>query len=311
VDFFVLTGWIAGVLGVLLALVGIFLTVRARQTPDLRTARDYDLIVPEGGWMLRGGLQITFEGRSLDRVARTYIAIWNHRGKTVKGTEVLASDPLRIEVSEGDEVLHARVVAQSRPQIGVDVAPMGRTANVTFDFMDARDGAVIEIIHSGEQPANLVGTIPGAKLSGIRREVLSPEGRRRLRRNPISRIFVNGGLPGFALATGLVFYLFGSIYFGARALWPEMGVTVDPDDYRLTTYDGQQEFASAVLGTGAYFGAPLVAAVCAFFFAATTIMLVLRFGLGRVPQRVVRADTDPDSDDLIERVRAARRLGSG
>lgn len=305
-------GFVLGVIGLVSIPLSVALSRRSRQTPDLRVARDFDEVVPEGDWLLRGGLVITFDGKPLDRVSRTYFAIWNHRGDTVRGSEVLVADPLRVEVAEGDAVLQARVVASSRSQIGVDVTPKGRTADVTFDFMDAGDGAVIEVLHYGKEPANLVGTIPGARLSGARRATLSPNGRRRLRLSPVRRLFDGRRVvPGITLVTGVVGYALICVYYGFRLVAAGSSQPLDAQEFDLETLEGQRSFAAEVGRAGT--GGPLdltmflVTGLTVLFAVAMISILIVRTA---VPRSIVAEDTDPDPDERSGRaVRARKSLG--
>jgi hypothetical protein len=303
-------GFVVGLLGLASIPVSVALARRSRQTPDLRVARDFDEVVPKGDWLLRGGLLITFEDKALERVSRTYFAIWNHRGDTVRGSEVLAADPLRVEVGEGDEVLQARVVASSRTQLGMDVQPSGRTATVTFDFMDGGDGAVIEVLHYGDTPANLVGTIPGARITRPRRANLSPEGRRRIRTgqwralSPLDRFFTLA--MGITITLGFLVTAFGVVattIAGRRE--PELA---DVSVFDLETTSGQAEFAREVTRLTGDYGVPVVAMFAALAVLMAFVVLgVVAFTRYPVPKSVVALDSDPDEDEPRLK-RRSRRL---
>jgi hypothetical protein len=46
-------------------------------------------------------------------VGRAFVALWNSRGDTVGRSDMLESDPIRIELGEAEIVLDARVIGES------------------------------------------------------------------------------------------------------------------------------------------------------------------------------------------------------
>lgn len=153
-----------GIIGVLLGIValpaGVYLGRRNRQVPDLRYAIDHDEIIAPDDWLFTDGLSLRFQGENVARLCRTYVAIWNKRGDTVRGSDIVDSDLLRVVLDESDDVLSARVVAASRKQIEARVDR--KAATITFDFLDQGDGFVVEVLHRVPSPPTLTGTIRGA-----------------------------------------------------------------------------------------------------------------------------------------------------
>ncbi|WP_172829594.1 hypothetical protein [Microterricola viridarii] len=156
---------------------------RNKQRPDLRFAIDQEeLIAPEDS-LVSGGLGLTFRGAKLQRLCRTYVGVWQKRGDTVRQSDLTAVDPLRIELSLGDSVLSARVVAMSRSQIQPSVrVNQGASKNVAtlgFDFLDPKDGFIVEILHEENSPPILTGTLKGGDLREVTGISLSARARAR------------------------------------------------------------------------------------------------------------------------------------
>jgi hypothetical protein len=289
--------WVGIAVGVLLFAVGIPVGVllgrRNRQKPDLRVASDFDQVVQPGHWLLRGGLVVTFDGHALDRVSRTYVAFWNHRGDTVSGADALAADPLRIEVASGDSVHQVRLVAFSRSQNALRATVSDEGARVHFDFLDAGDGGVFEVLHHGTEPARIVGTIPGASIAKPRDAILAYESRTRISKSRFRRIvsardsksFFTIQLFGIATIVALVTPSVGRLI---PSLSPEL---VNISNYDLSTLDGQVAFAGKVSLVGGSDTFTQILDVATIALAVFCAAGVIAFGTGsNIPRSIVAID---------------------
>lgn len=252
------TGVILGVLGLLVALVALPLTYvwgrRSRQKPELRHVVDFDVLMSADEDIARAPLQITYGDQEINRVSRTYVALWNHRGDTVRRTDIVDSDRLRVHLQDDDVALQAGVISASRKQCAVDVAldeEDRQSIYLTFDFLDEGDGFIVEIIHQGSTAGEVAGTVRGAAVvdkgtgdltgsaldavqQGWRRRVWSRLGRRRL----VPLVATAVVALGLSVAVILI-----------DKPWREPSL-VSPAAYKLTTLDGQREFAQQVRERG-------------------------------------------------------------
>ena len=95
-------------------------------------------------------------------------------------------------MSEGSTVLEARILKRTRPvnDFSCVVRPdIGNVVDCQFDYLDPRDGALLEVIHTGDEKIKVIGTLRGVPkpivVMGLRREqpkepsgTLSPTGAR-------------------------------------------------------------------------------------------------------------------------------------
>lgn len=290
-------GLVVGVIGIP---VGIFIGRRNRQKPDLRVLRDFVAIKAPSTWA-GGDLKLSYKGTPLDRVSRTHIAIWNHRGDTITADDVVARDPLRVEVSVDDQILQAGVEAYSREpnDLRVEITPDGRSANISFDFLDAGDGGVVYVLHRGKSPANLVGTVRGAKpdfrgaaelTRGAREAVRLP----RLRRYTV---LTKRSRSGLYLSLAVIVLAIAATGVGIWLLSMELRtpMLVNAYAYDLDTVEGQAEFAKRVRDVGATSGLSVALAVS--FFVPWLLLLVmavrrlLRATRAVVPRSVVAEES--------------------
>lgn len=234
------------------ALVGIPLTYvlarRGRQRPDLRASTDFDVIIKsEDGILDR--LHMDFDGDKIRSVSRTRIALWNARGDTVRGSDILPTDRLRLQLDSDDLALHVRIVAMSREQIDprCEIDPSDTTAAVmSFDFLDASDGFIVELLHKKPVAAELVGTIRGTVVSGEKKADLSPEGLDAVAERWFRRFktWKSRIMAGYALSIALGSV--GLLVYIVLEGWSREPTMVDASEFDLTELEGQRSFARSV-----------------------------------------------------------------
>lgn len=163
---------ILGVVGLLVGLIGVAMAYvshrRSVQASDLRYVVDMTRVLTFDGWLITNGLKVIFnDEREIDGVCRSYVALWNHRGDVVRGTEILESDPLRIELDPSDSILQMRLVNRTRQQLMVGAIRdphMMHRATLNFDHLAAGDGCVFENVHHEPVEPRLQGTVRGKPL---------------------------------------------------------------------------------------------------------------------------------------------------
>ena len=174
-------GWVGSLIG-LIGLVIAFLLYRASRvgprpvyhTQALRLIGREEQALPEE-------VTVLFRDKKVERLTKTYIILWNSGKATVNGENIVVEDPLRLEFSEDSEVLSARVLNFTRRANNFTVNINPRCPNqviCSFDYLDAGDGAAIELLHTDEKRYPKVqGSIRGIPkgLLSRGRIFLSPE----------------------------------------------------------------------------------------------------------------------------------------
>lgn len=110
------------------------------------------------------GLNITFKGKEVVQLTKTYIFLWNDGRKIINGVDCVPSDRLRISIIDA-EILSTSIVKTSRDvnNISIDLNDScSSEAFIIFDYLDPNDGVVIEILHTGkERFPQIKGVIKG------------------------------------------------------------------------------------------------------------------------------------------------------
>lgn len=169
--------WILKYQGALLAVVGIAVTVwaaiRFRDRKDPRyyyftaTRVTKTLDVPQD-------IGVTFRGSPVNRVSVTMLWFWNEGRQAIKRDDVAPTQPIVVTLVDGQseefQILDVAVRAVSRQAIGfVPTRSSPTSVAIDFAFLDYKDGAAIEIQHTGSPAttAHVSGIILGAH-KGIR-----------------------------------------------------------------------------------------------------------------------------------------------
>jgi hypothetical protein len=137
------------------------------------------------------------------------IVFWNAGEVTITSDDLIQKDPLRLVLPEDSDILSVSVLKTSR-----DVTDFKTHANVdrpneieiTFDFLDSNDGAVIEVLHTSEsREAKVHGTVRGIP-RGIRNlgTLASRARRERVAKKAWSRFMTPGFIGSLAILLGAI-----------------------------------------------------------------------------------------------------------
>jgi len=121
------------------------------------------------------GLAVTYEGEAVDRVTVSDIIVWNQGNDTLPGSQISTTDPLRVELPEGNRILIAEVDRQTSPACAAYLERISDQVRLLrFDYLDPGDGVRLKVVHTGEKPdaTRLVGTAQG--LRGGPRKTVHP-----------------------------------------------------------------------------------------------------------------------------------------
>lgn len=162
-------GWIGTTVGVIGVLIGAILAYAFKPRSRLAAQTNtLELVGPNS--VLPNEIEFLFRGDKVSNVTLSRVAIWNTGNTTVRGAQIVESDPLRIAVSNGAHILETTVLRRTREVNDVSCVlrqDTGSAAEFRFDYLDPGDGALVQLIHTGNAEIRVIGSIRGIR-AGVR-----------------------------------------------------------------------------------------------------------------------------------------------
>lgn len=152
--------------------LAVFLYRKALPLSRLDFVSNDTIILDNRHSIMKDDLEIRYRGSPIPRASTSVFAFWNSGNQTIHGDQIVSSDPLRIEVPEGVEILQAYIFASTRKVLDVKIVADGprKQASLTFDFLDHGDGFAVFVGHTGSpRDAAVLGTLRGVKQGPRRR----------------------------------------------------------------------------------------------------------------------------------------------
>lgn len=95
-------------------------------------------------------LSITYDGQQIEDLCVSKFTVWNSGNRTLNRTDMVESKELTISVANECRVLDVELIACSDETNGFSVRIENEhTVKVLFEYADKKEGAVIQIIHTG------------------------------------------------------------------------------------------------------------------------------------------------------------------
>ena len=120
-------------------------------------------------------IEVRYKGEDVPVVTRTVVTFWNDGREPIRREDIVDRHPLIVQLPPDREILDARVVAQTRPEIDFSYVedPFGPSIQLGFSHLNHRDGAAVEILHTGDPFAvEVEGAIVG--VNGAPTRIESP-----------------------------------------------------------------------------------------------------------------------------------------
>jgi hypothetical protein len=159
-------GTFVGIVGVALSII-FFVRSRRTQRPAYakQSIRWFDVSDAP-----HSDVKMYFREQPIQRFTITHLAFWNAGNLTIRKGDFAAASPLRLHIPQEITVFDIRVTARTSPVNGVIVRPPttlpARAESdfvIDFDFFDADDGFVVQLVHDGNTTKDIAfaGKLPG------------------------------------------------------------------------------------------------------------------------------------------------------
>jgi hypothetical protein len=176
-DFLTFLNYAIGIIGVFGTIYAYVKTHEAKEPRCCyRTYRNITRLSPGDNT----NIKLLYKTEEVDRVFTTYFWFWNGGKKPISKSDIPANTNIRLVLTDrvhNVRVLDCNIVKISRDAINFNVSKVDdNSITLSFDFLDYKDGATIEIQHSGgfDTKFEINGIILGAP-SGVSTRVIKAD----------------------------------------------------------------------------------------------------------------------------------------
>lgn len=154
-------GLVLGVAGILFA-VWTYLKTREVRQALYRIKSENIIGGPNPEFESR--IEIRCDSVVIPRVTKTTVWFWNGGNRTIRRDDISKSDPIRIKLPDGAQVIEAKISGMTTPanSAGLEAISSNRIIP-SFEFLDGRQGFACEILHTAlPTDVSMAGTLIGA-----------------------------------------------------------------------------------------------------------------------------------------------------
>jgi hypothetical protein len=112
-------------------------------------------------------VRIFFEGQQVDKLIKTNIIFWNSGRAAIRGSDIVAVDPIRIIFEPGSKILSIQINKMNNISNSIHLSKSEDFPDqviMKFDYLNPEDGINMEILHnSARNEVKLVGRVIGLK----------------------------------------------------------------------------------------------------------------------------------------------------
>jgi hypothetical protein len=159
-------------LGFVVGVIGLALAWKYRPRPPKPVFQSQGLKIIESGGVksFDEGIDVMYKGNPVPLLTSSIVVFWNDGLGAIKKDDVVAVDPIRCYVPDDAKILRTAILSVSDPNIGLTITESENRPNeigLSFDHLNAGDGAVLEILHTSEElRPKVAGSIIGGSRSG-------------------------------------------------------------------------------------------------------------------------------------------------
>ncbi len=207
--------WLSTTIGIVGVCYGIASYIWTRKRTNMAYVHLGEHLLGSASDSLPADIVVQYGGISIPRLTKTIVIIWNNGENTVAGDDIVAKDPLRLQIGTDGKILAISVIKTSRDvndfKIICPASDATNEALFSFDFLEANDGAVIEVLHtSADRKPRIKGTLKGLPKGFFNLgPFIRPKPINKAKRTPISKLVAVAFSPLALAFLGFLLALFG------------------------------------------------------------------------------------------------------
>ncbi|MBA4371521.1 MAG: hypothetical protein C0402_01525 [Thermodesulfovibrio sp.] len=154
-------------IGIVLAVVGIYLTVKSKKEKVPSYAYWGFNIVTNFKFSI-GLLEMLCNGQRIENLTVSKIVFWNAGSETMHREDIVNTDRLRVSLPDTGDILDAKIIYANEPanQFSLVVEENRKNVYIDYDYIDRGNGVVMQFIHTNPTPDAVVVS---GKLKGVRK----------------------------------------------------------------------------------------------------------------------------------------------
>jgi hypothetical protein len=146
-------------ISIVVSLFGIYLTFKFNKQKKLCYVRMAMQVLNKSKNTSPKNVKIQYKEKSIPRLTRTIICLWNSGNDTIRKTDVAKKITFQFS---NPSILDASVLKKGRDECKTKIHPRRKSVSLDFEFLDPHDGITFEIIHFDEkQFPEVIGGIKG------------------------------------------------------------------------------------------------------------------------------------------------------
>lgn len=157
-------GVLSAIITFLSLIIAIIFYYKGKRIKSLKTAiRSINLFKDTGDKI--DGLEILYLENAIPNVTITKLAFWNDGNETIDGSDIAPRDPLAIKIQDDFKILESKIIYTKNESNNLELRNIedGKIIEAKFDYLDNKEGGVIQILHTGNSSSEIEfsGTIKG------------------------------------------------------------------------------------------------------------------------------------------------------
>lgn len=136
-----------------LAIVGVaslIIGIRSRKKLELSYGQSSFQIIKKGKTTIEN-LYLLFGEKEISDLTITKFAIWNSGNEVIDGKDIVSGKPLQITAHNNAEILDVSITEKVEETNNFVITDINKNrAEVKFEYVDKKEGVIIQVLHSGD-----------------------------------------------------------------------------------------------------------------------------------------------------------------